>query len=70
LPLGWRSSRREIDLELGPHEEAAVQLTVTPTSAGRRQRIALDVTIGRLRLGQHVEALLDVNSPDGTGRRP
>jgi hypothetical protein len=60
LPVGWRSSRSEIDLELGPSEEASVQLTVTPSSAGRRQRLAIDVTIGSLRLGQHAEALLDV----------
>ncbi|MBT2483814.1 MULTISPECIES: MBL fold metallo-hydrolase [unclassified Microbacterium] len=60
LPVGWRSSRREIDLALGPHEEADVQVTVTPTSAGRRHRLAIDVTIGHLRLGQHAEALLDV----------
>ncbi|MDQ0643114.1 MBL fold metallo-hydrolase [Microbacterium murale] len=60
LPVGWRSSRSEIDLDLGPSEEASVQLTVTPSSAGRRQRLAIDVTIGSLRLGQHAEALLDV----------
>lgn len=60
LPVGWRSSRREIDLPLGPHEEADVQVTVTPTSAGRRHRLAIDVSIGHLRLGQHAEALLDV----------
>lgn len=60
LPVGWRSSRSEIDLHLGPSEEASVQLTVTPSSAGRRQRLAIDVTIGSLRLGQHAEALLDV----------
>jgi hypothetical protein len=37
-----------------------VQLTVTPASSGRRQRIAIDVAIGHLLLGQHAEALLDV----------
>lgn len=60
LPVGWRSSADEIALDLGPLEEADVQVTVTPTSAGRRQRIALDVTVGALRLGQHAEALVDV----------
>ncbi|WP_136055315.1 MBL fold metallo-hydrolase [Microbacterium sp. K24] len=70
LPLGWRSSRREIDIALGPHEEAAVQLTVTPTTAGRRQRLALDVTVGGLRLGQHVEALLDVAPAPLPSSRP
>jgi len=60
MPLGWRSSESEIALELGPREEAAVQIVVTPTSAGRRRRLAVDVTIGSLRLGQHAEALVDV----------
>lgn len=62
LPIGWRSSQPEIALDLGPSEEASVQLTVTPGSAGRRQRVAIDVTIGELRLGQHAEALLDVRN--------
>jgi len=63
LPLGWRSSQPEISLDLGPSEEASVQLTVTPASSGRRQRLAIDVTIGGLRLGQHAEALMDVVEP-------
>lgn len=63
LPLGWRSSEERIDLSLDPGEEAVVHLTVMPSVAGRRQRIAIDVTIGDLRLGQHAEALLDVVEP-------
>jgi len=63
LPVGWRSSPPEIALELEPREEAAVRFTVTPAGAGRRRRIAVDVTIGDLRLGQHAEALLDVEEP-------
>lgn len=63
LPLGWRSSESELEVELGPGEESSVQLTVTPASTGRRQRIAIDVVIGDLRLGQHAEALLDVTEP-------
>lgn len=63
LPLGWRSSPPEIDLDLGPTEETSVPLIVTPATAGRRQRLALDVTFGELRLGQHVEALVDVAGP-------
>ena len=60
LPLGWRSSGQEFAIDLEPGEESSVQLTVTPASSGRRQRIAIDVTIGDLLLGQHAEALLDV----------
>jgi glyoxylase-like metal-dependent hydrolase (beta-lactamase superfamily II) len=60
LPLGWRSSGQEFEIDLEPGEESSVQLTVTPASSGRRQRIAIDVAIGDLLLGQHAEALLDV----------
>jgi glyoxylase-like metal-dependent hydrolase (beta-lactamase superfamily II) len=60
LPLGWRSSGRQFEIDLGPGEESSVHLTVTPASSGRRQRIAIDVAIGDLLLGQHAEALLDV----------
>lgn len=68
MPLGWRSSQLDIELELDSREETSVQLSITPDSAGRRQRIAVDVTIGDLRLGQHAEAILDV-SPAGVEAR-
>lgn len=60
LPLGWRSTQTEIELELGPSEEASVNVNVTPSSVGRRQRLAIDVSIGHLRFGQHAEALVNV----------
>ncbi|MGF3056337.1 MBL fold metallo-hydrolase [Microbacterium sp. YY-01] len=60
LPLGWRTYEASIDLDLDSREGARVHLSVIPTSAGERQRIAIDVTIGDLRLGQHAEALLTV----------
>jgi glyoxylase-like metal-dependent hydrolase (beta-lactamase superfamily II) len=62
LPVGWRSSEPQFELDLGPGEESSVQLTVTPASPGRRQRLAIDVTIGELRLGQHAEAIIDVEA--------
>jgi glyoxylase-like metal-dependent hydrolase (beta-lactamase superfamily II) len=63
LPVGWRSSEAEIRLELDPGEESTVPLTVTPASPGRRQRFAVDVQIGDLRLGQHAEAIVEVTEP-------
>ena len=63
LPLGWRTPESELTLTLGPGEESSVRFTGIPASAGRRQRIAIDVTIGDLLLGQHAEAFLDVYEP-------
>jgi glyoxylase-like metal-dependent hydrolase (beta-lactamase superfamily II) len=60
VPLGWRASRPEIRAQLAAGEEATVQLSVVPSTPGRRQRIAVDVTLGGLRLGQHAEAIIDV----------
>ncbi len=65
LPLGWRSSAPELGRHLGPHEEARVEFTATPMSPGRRRRIAIDVTLGDLALGQHAEAIVDVTAPAG-----
>jgi glyoxylase-like metal-dependent hydrolase (beta-lactamase superfamily II) len=64
LPLGWRSTEPgstepEATQLLGANEEAGVEFTVVPVTPGRRQRIAADVTIGELRLGQHAEAIID-----------
>ncbi|KAA9149180.1 MBL fold metallo-hydrolase [Microbacterium lushaniae] len=60
LPIGWHSSESELRVDLAPNEESSVQFTVVPSSAGRRQRIAIDVAIADLLLGQHAEALVDV----------
>jgi hypothetical protein len=38
---------------------------VIPSASGRRCRVAIDVTIGDLRLGQHAEALVDVEAVSG-----
>jgi hypothetical protein len=50
---------------LEPGEEREVQVRLTAAAEPvRRARLALDVTIGRLMLGQHAEALVDVESAD------
>ena len=61
LPLGWRAHPDEVVVALPPGGTADVDLEVVPTGPGaRRRRLAVDVSIGDLRLGQHAEALVDV----------
>ncbi|GAB3618174.1 hypothetical protein GCM10027416_27310 [Okibacterium endophyticum] len=74
LPRGWSvttadghsgagsgTGTAELLVELEPGEEREVSFSVrVGAGAERRARIALDVTIGSLMLGQHTEALIDV----------
>lgn len=63
LPEGWKTSTPEISFDLAPGEERQVQIQIRcGDTAQRRARVALDVTIGTLRLGQHAEALVDALS--------
>jgi hypothetical protein len=61
LPDGWRLLTPTGRLRLRAHEEKelALRIAVGPAQM-RRARVAIDVTIGELRLGQHAEALVDV----------
>lgn len=60
LPTGWSTPRAEIVLDLGPHEEETVSFEVAADAVARqRARIAVDLSIGDLMLGQHAEALVD-----------
>lgn len=59
-PYGWaHSGPARSRIPAGGTEQ--VQVTVVPQApARRRARVAVDVRVGELRLGQHAEALLDV----------
>ena len=63
-PVGWRTSPRvtELSLPAGGHAEVEME-AVVHGPVRRRLRLAVDVTIGELRLGQHAEALVDVCAP-------
>lgn len=61
LPVGWRASPdvSEFDLEAGAEREVAVMVQ-TAGAPQSRVRIAIDLTVGDLQLGQHAEALVDL----------
>ncbi len=65
LPGGWTASETGFTLRLDAHEEAVRTFTVVPLTSGRRCRIAVDVSIGALLLGQHAEALVDIARASG-----
>jgi hypothetical protein len=61
LPLGWQAHPTEAVVALPPSGRVDLDLEVVPTGpAARRRRLAVDVSIGDLHLGQHAEALVDV----------
>jgi glyoxylase-like metal-dependent hydrolase (beta-lactamase superfamily II) len=64
VPPGWTMDDAELRLELAPGEEAAVRFGLTAgADQNPRSRVAVDVTIGDLRLGQHAEAIVSVAAP-------
>jgi glyoxylase-like metal-dependent hydrolase (beta-lactamase superfamily II) len=61
VPDGWRTPEPEVVVPLAAGEERGVALpVVVGDRPAVRARVAVDVTIGALRLGQHAEALVDV----------
>lgn len=61
LPDGWSAEVDEIRVSLHPGEERVVPVTIRAAEvSSRRNRVAVDVTIGSLMLGQHAEAMVDV----------
>jgi hypothetical protein len=65
LPPGWRARETTFTAELDSEQEAFWEVALVPAAPGRRCRIAIDVTIGALMLGQHAEALVDVEAAQG-----
>ncbi|MFG1699460.1 MBL fold metallo-hydrolase [Nonomuraea sp. NPDC049309] len=61
VPSGWRREPGSVTLRLpgGGMEQVHLRLGA-PAEPRRRERLAVDLTIGDLRLGQHAEALADV----------
>jgi glyoxylase-like metal-dependent hydrolase (beta-lactamase superfamily II) len=61
LPTGWGSSASAIRVWLEAGEEREVSFDVVPSGGpSKRYRVAVDLTIGGLLLGQHAEALVNV----------
>lgn len=61
LPVGWRAVPEVAVLTLGAGQCGRVSFQVAVDGRPRRRaRVAVDVSIGELHLGQHAEALVDV----------
>lgn len=61
LPPGWSAGAEVLRMRLQAGEERALAVPVTVgPGAATRARVAVDVTVGTLRLGQHAEALVEV----------
>jgi glyoxylase-like metal-dependent hydrolase (beta-lactamase superfamily II) len=64
VPQGWAAEGLSDAVALAPREERELAFQVTAGAQPVvRARLAVDVTIGGLRLGQHAEALIDVSAP-------
>ena len=62
VPSGWRAEPEIIEQTLRASEEVELRFDVhVGERMSRRERVAVDLTIGSLRLGQHAEALVSVN---------
>ncbi|HZC73095.1 MAG TPA: MBL fold metallo-hydrolase [Jatrophihabitans sp.] len=63
-PVGWRATPEPAEVHLPAAGTLVVEMeAVVRGPAVRRARVAVDLTVGELRLGQHAEALVDVIEP-------
>ncbi len=61
LPVGWQAPEDVVEIRLPASGQEDIEMNVIVQGpARRRARVAVDVSIGELRLGQHAEALVDV----------
>jgi len=60
LPAGWGAAPDVVTISLPPLGREEIEIDVTVGEPRRRARIAVDVGIGELQLGQHAEAVVDV----------
>jgi glyoxylase-like metal-dependent hydrolase (beta-lactamase superfamily II) len=62
LPQGWSAVPSEQEVHVDARGEASVAFRIAPDGSApvRRARVAVDVTVGSLRLGEQAEALVTV----------
>jgi len=60
LPAGWVAVPDVATLSLPPLGQEEIEVEVMVGEPRRRARVAVDVAIGELQLGQHAEAIVDV----------
>lgn len=61
LPAGWAADPEDLVLPLRAGAETTASVVVTTDATLRRRaRVAVDLTVGDVRFGQHAEALIDV----------
>jgi glyoxylase-like metal-dependent hydrolase (beta-lactamase superfamily II) len=66
VPRGWTVMPALLDVELPPHGRDRLRFHVSPgMSTTRRARLAADLQVGNLHLGQQAEALVDVLEGSG-----
>jgi glyoxylase-like metal-dependent hydrolase (beta-lactamase superfamily II) len=64
VPAGWTLRESARPLTLPPQGSGRVDIALAVGALPRRRaRVAVDVTVGDLRLGQHAEALVDIVDP-------